>query len=100
MLGVTHMHTHWPRKQKKDSEYHIYTHSSFKPYNNIGSRPTESPWGVKSKQGHGAGGAPLLFQLSETGEEERKVCLTKLPITGKIIKNGNVPNQWFGVTIV
>lgn len=94
------MHTHWPRKQKKDSEYHIYTHSSFKPYNNIGSRPTESPWGVKSKQGHGAGGAPLLFQLSETGEEERKVCLTKLPITGKIIKNGNVPNQWVGVTIV
>lgn len=31
--------------------------------------------------------------------EERKVCLTEIPVTGKIIKTGNEPNLWVTVTI-
>lgn len=48
--------------------------------------PLRVPGALKASSSNSAVGVTLLFQLLESAKEDRKVCLTKLPILGKIIE--------------
>lgn len=77
------IHTITPENRKKNATKN--THPD--PFRTLEQHLITTYWGCdqKSKQDHVAVGAPLLIQLLESGEEERKVCLSELLIARKKI---------------
>lgn len=86
-MGITHTYTlNTKIENKTPNNTHKYTMTLSGPTTTFNHDPPSITVMVKANKANGTVGVLLLFQLLESGKEERNVCLTKSPMSEKIIK--------------